>query len=200
MDMEILDEVGVRFYLEEAKMFTTAVWDIDKLIGQVFAGTIAVTITLLSALAKSVFEDQKFTVPLAYATLAPNVISLVAFYYLISQRRSLVEFGSYVHYIENRLGVTGFQSSLFKIRKRPTRKGESNDPIPYSFWALFLLSASCFGFIIINTSGGRRYLHFIILAAIAVLLAKFHKEWNEVISKDLPRSTRRWRSLDNSST
>ncbi len=87
----VSNEIAQKFYLEEAKMFTNAVWDIDKLIGQIFGATIAVAITLLSVLAKSIFEDQRYTLPLAYATLAPNVISLVAFYYLLSQRRSLVE-------------------------------------------------------------------------------------------------------------
>ncbi len=184
-----------KFYLEEAKMFTNAVWDIDKLIGQIFAATIAVAITLLSALAKSIFEDQRYTLPLAYATLAPNIVSLVAFYYLLSQRRSLVEFGSYVHYLETLLNVTGFQSSLSKIRKHPARRGESNDPIPYSFWAIFVLSASCFAFIVVSAPANHRYLHVLVLLPLATLFARFHWEWNRVISKDLPSATQRWMEL-----
>ena len=188
-------DTSQKFYLEEAKMFTNAVWYIDKLIGQIFAATIAVTVTLLSALAKSIFEDQRYTLPIAYATLAPNVISLVAFYYLLSQRRSLVEFGSYVHYLEVRLGVVGFQSSLSEIRNLRSRKGESNDPVPYSFWAIFLLSASCFGFILSGTANHRNYLHLLFLIPIALLFTAFHRAWNQVISKDLPLATSKWMAL-----
>lgn len=183
-----------KFYLEEFKVFTGAIFDIDKRVGQVFGFTIAASVSLFSWIAKFVIEDQTSPVPLAYVALVPNLIVLPAFFYLLAQRRDLIGFAAYLRLLERRLGVKGFQTGLGSeagsLRVSKLRGGESNDPIPYSFWAIFLISAALFAYGINQRSGGPH--HLLALTVPCVLLGLCHWKWKCLIPQVLPELTRKW--------
>lgn len=183
-----------KFFLEEFKIFTGAIFDIDKRVAQVFGFTIAAAVSLFSWAAKLVIEDSSSPMPLAYLALVPNLILIPAFFYLVAQRRDLIGFGAYLRLLERRLKVKGFQTGLGSgprsIRSSRLRGGEGNDPIPYTFWALFILSGLLFGYGILEREGGLS--HLLVLIVPSALLGVCHRRWQSLIPKLLPALTRQW--------
>jgi len=167
-------------------MFTANIFDIDRRIAQTFLATIAISGTLLSALAIEMFD--RTSIWIAYACLAPTLLTFVAFAYLTSQRREVVQFGAYVRVLERLIGVAGFQTSLDVMRSQ--KGGEGNDHIPYSFWAVFILSASLYMFGL--QASEAFWAHYLSLLLPASGLAFFHIGWYRVISRELVDLTRLW--------
>lgn len=188
-----------KFYMEEFKIFTSAIFDIDKRVAQVFGFTMAAAVSLSTWTAKIILEPEQ-SVPLAlvYASLMPNLLLLPAYFYLIAQRRDLIGFAAYVRLLETRLGVSGFQTGLHpgegSLRTNKNRGGESNDPIPYAFWALFLITALIFLYGI-QKSGGSLCQLTILLIPIG-LLSYCHWAWKRIIPDVLPELIEMWADFD----
>src|SRR6266511_2477461 len=140
-----------KYSLEEYKYIAEAILEIDKRILQVFAVATAVSISLLSAVASLILGKQQgqITVVLAYAALAPDILVVPAFYLMLSQRLDMIRLGSYRQiFFEERNEIEGWETQLEKFRK--LEKTEANDPIPYTYWTLFLASVALFVYGIIE--------------------------------------------------
>lgn len=192
-----------KFYMEEFKIFTSAIFDIDKRVAQVFGFTMAAAVSLSTWTAKIILEPvQSVQLPLVYASLMPNLLLLPAFFYLIAQRRDLCGFAAYVRLLETRLGVSGFQTGLHpgegSLRTNKNRGGESNDPIPYGFWALFLITAVIFLYGIQKSGGSLCQLTILLIPT--GLLLYCHWTWKHIILNILPPLIEMWAEWDKKRT
>jgi hypothetical protein len=134
---------------------------------------------------------------LAYASLIPNMFIFPSFFYLIAQRIDLVWFAAYVHLIESRLGVHGFQTGMHPhlcLRSNALREGESNDPVPYAFFAVIALSISLFYFALDKAKCEN--LHLVIGIFIEAVFFYLVQKWNNVISNNLLPMINAWKSWD----
>ncbi len=184
------------FHLEEFKMLGRLMADIDKRVPQVYGFTMAAFVSLFTWIARYTLEIEQPTLLLAYASLMPDMILLAAFYYLVAQRRDTASFAAYAWLLERRFGARGYQTGLGHGEGsiRALRGGESNDPIPYFFWTLFLISAGFFVHTLLRAS--ESLLHLLVLAIPAALLAYCHRQWQHIIPNVLPDLKRAWSEWD----
>lgn len=187
-----MDTDTVQFYLEELKILGRLMADIDKRVAQVYGFTMAAFVSLFTWIAKYVLGIEDPSLLVSYASLMPDLILLSAFYYLVAQRRDTASFAAYVWLLELRFGAGGYQTGLGHGEGsiRATRRGESNDPIPYFFWALFLISGAFFAHTLHRAAESLLHLAFLIVPA--GLLVYCHWEWQYIIPNVLPRLKRRW--------
>ncbi|MBW1835056.1 MAG: hypothetical protein JRG74_12150 [Deltaproteobacteria bacterium] len=193
------EKLSDKVYLEELKLFTSAMFELDKRIIQVFGFTMTLSVTLLTWIGKILFEHtEESSLILLYATLTPNLFILPSFYYLIKVRFDIVTFASYVHLLEKRLFAFGFQSGLNPkngIRSNKNRGGgESSDPIPFSFWAIFLCTSLTFSYELMNNN--HNYLNFLAPACLGATLAWAHINWLKVYSRSLSPMFNAWEEWD----
>jgi hypothetical protein len=178
--------------VEEYKYIGTAITEVEKHILQIFGGTIVVAVPLLSAVAGLVLgkEGTQVTIVLAYAALVPNILVIPSFYLLLSQRMNLIRLGSYRRvFLEEQNRIEGWETRLEKFRAR--EGSESNDPIPYTFWAVFLVSAALFFHGISKSSAS--LCHLSVLGVPIVFIAWCHHKWRGIVRKELPRYLALWR-------
>jgi hypothetical protein len=188
-----------KVYLEELKLFTSAMLDLDKRIVQVFGFTMALSVTLLTWVGKILFEsDNESSMLLLYATLIPNLFVLSSFYYLIKVRFAIVTFASYVHLLEQRLSTFGFQrgmNPIYGIRSNKFRGGgESSDPVPISFWAIYLCTSVTFYYEL--DSNCYSMLNLLAPACIGLFLLLAHLNWLKVYSRSLAPMFEAWEKWD----
>lgn len=182
------------YNLEEYKHISSAILEIDKRILQVFAVTIAVAVSLLSAVAGLVLGKQHgpVTVVLAYTALAPGVLVIAAFYLMLSQRLDMMRLGSYRRILfEERNQIEGWETQLEKFRK--LEKIEANDPIPYTYWAVLLASGILFTYGIVEAEGS--LYHSFMLVPLLLLLGRAHYRWMRVVPTELSRYFDLWRKV-----
>jgi hypothetical protein len=181
------------YQVEEYKYIGTAITEIEKHILQIFGGTIVVAVPLLSAVAGLALgkDGSQVTIMLAYAALAPNILVIPSFYLLLSQRMNLIRLGSYRQvFLEEQNGIEGWETRLEKFRAQEGT--ESNDPIPYTFWAVFLVSAALFFYGISKSNASLR--HLFVLTVPIIFIGWCHHRWRRVVPKELPRYLALWRS------
>ena len=182
------------YILEEYKHIADAILDIDRRILQVFAVSIAVGVSLLSAVAGLALGGQQdqITVVLAYAALAPDFLVIPAFYLTLSFRIEIMRLGSYRRvFFEERNEIEGWETRLAKFRKLETR--EANDSVPYTYWAVFLASAILFGYGVIQAQASLPHLFSLAIPFSLLLCANY--KWTCVVSKELPRHLSLWRKV-----
>lgn len=186
------------YILQEYKHISDAILDIDRRIVQVFTGSMTVGVALLSAVAGLAFGKQQdqITVPLAYAALAPDFVVIPAFYLIRFYRVDIMRLGSYRRiFVEERNEIEGWETRLEKFRTLDKR-GEANDPIPWSYWAVIVASAALFVYGII--AAHVCLAHAYILAVPVAFLLYAHRKWKRVIPKELPDHLRLWTEVRSS--
>jgi hypothetical protein len=152
------------YQVEEYKHIYTAIIEGEKQILQIFGGTIVVAVSLLSAVTGLILgrAGSQVTTMLAYAALAPNLLVIPSFYLLLSQRIALMRMGSYRRvFFEEQNEIRGWETRLGRFRN--LKNTESNDPISYSFWAVFCASAVLFGHGIFVSGTPSRHLFILVL-------------------------------------
>lgn len=130
--------------------------------------------------------------PIAYAAPMPDPILPSAFHYLLAQRRDTAGFAAHDWLLELRCGAGGCQTGPGhgEGSVRAIHRGESNDPAPDFFWALFPVSAGLFVHTLLRASGSLPHLAFLVLPAGRLLYR--HRQWRHVIAEVLPRLGRAW--------
>jgi len=177
------------FLLSEHKIFAGVIGDLDKLIAQLYGGTVAVTIAFFGPLVAYVFGGRPITPYMAYLFLLPTFLLVPSFTYLLSLRRDLVGVAAYVRALEDRLGVPGFQTGLEMLRRK--RGGESNDPIPHTFWGINAVYSALFIYVLYIANGP--WQNAFAIVPVATIMARLHVKWKHLISRELPPLVRAWR-------
>lgn len=184
-----------KFYLEEHKILSGVVFDLDKRVPQTFGVSMTAYISLLTWIAKIVLESDQATVIYAYGMLVPNLLLAAAFHYLVAQRRDLVGYAAYLALLEHRLGVCGIQTGMGfgpeSVRSEKKRRGESHDTIPLFFWALFSLSVVLFWHALEKVHSNSA-IHLYAILIFVVLFLAYTLQWARVMPEDYPAIKKRW--------
>ncbi len=184
-----------QYQLEDYKQIWNAIIDVDKRILQVFGSTIVIAVSLLSAVAGLVLgkgAGDGMSIVFAYLGLAPSLILIPSFNLMLSQRIDIMRLGAYRRvFYEEQYAREGWEVHLYKFRNLEQK--ESNDPIPWSFWAIFAASAALFSYGLIKTCASLWHLSFLVIPTI--FLGTTHYKWSRVISKILPKYVELWRKV-----
>lgn len=180
--------------LEEFKHISSAILEIDKRILQILTASTAVAVALLSAIAGLALGKEGVTVTVihAYAALAPNLLMIPSFHLMLSQRIDMMRLGSYRRvFFEEQDKLEGWETRLERFRA--LKKMESNDPVPYIVWTIFIASGALFIFGVFKS--GAMLCHLLGLILPAVLIVWPHYKWSHVVSVELPRQVKLWRKV-----
>lgn len=190
-----LSKVEENFLFEEAKIFTNAIFDVDRRISHVFVLSIAASVSLFSWITPTILNASENSQIIIYMALFPNLIAMPAFSYLIAQRHYLLELAAYVQSVERRLNVRGHQSAFGygkdSIRNAKDRQGEANDPIPQSFWAICAASCCLFTYGIISLNITRVQL--LVLVIPLGIMLMYHLNWKNMVHERLSSLDSIWR-------
>lgn len=185
--------------LEEFKHIGSAILEIDKRILQILTASTAVAAVLLSAIGGFLFGRGGRTVSVihAYAALAPNLLTVPAFYLILSQRIDMMRLGSYrLVFFEEKSKFEGWETRLQIFRKLEKEESkESNDPVPWIFWGVFWVSALLFFYAVFRSGVTCWHWHLWWLAVPAVFIGWAHYKWRHVVCEDLRRHVELWRKV-----
>jgi hypothetical protein len=135
-----------KFQIEEYKQVRDEIKAREQSINQLFVIGVVASISILSAVSTFFSKQPPITEPVyAYVFLSPLAVIIPILYVLISHRRDLHRSGTYLHvfYEEPGLGPM-WETRLAKFRDR--QKGESLDAIPWTFWAITVVTVAGFVF------------------------------------------------------
>jgi hypothetical protein len=182
------------YEIEEYRHLAAVIVEVEKLMLQIFVGTFAFAVPLLSALTGWLLQRSAGAISIlgCYAMLAPNLLVLPSFYLLLSQRTTLIRLGSYRRvFFEERNEIKGWETRLETFRKMV--RTESNDPIAYTFWVVSLLSAVLFVYAIYKSCESP--FNLLILFAPFTFLVWCHNKWICVVRREFPKYLEHWRAV-----
>jgi hypothetical protein len=132
-----------KFRIEEYKQIRDEIRAREQTIGQLFTVTVTASAAILSAVAAFVFRSDANALAMsspayAYAFLGPHALIVPILFSLASHRRDIHRSGTYLHvfYEEAKAGP---QWETLLAKYRSLRGGESLNPLPLTFWALWIL-------------------------------------------------------------
>lgn len=139
-----------KFRIEEYKQIRDEIKAREQTIGQLFTVTVTASAAILSAVAAFIFRSDANALAMsspayAYAFLGPHALIVPVLFLLASHRRDIHRSGTYLHvfYEEAKAGPQ-WETLLTKYRSQ--RGGESLNPLPLTFWALWSLCTVGFVF------------------------------------------------------
>jgi len=132
------------FQLEEYKQIRDDITDLERAMTQLFAVAVATSVTILSAVGAFFFKIEpevleKLSAAYAYPFLGPEAILIPILFLLVSHRRDIHRFGTYllVFYEEHDFGPM-WEIKVTRFREK--KKGESLDVLPVTFWGIYVIS------------------------------------------------------------
>jgi len=138
-----VSESTEKFRIEEYKQIRDEIKAREQTIGQLFTVTVTASAAILSAVAAFIFRSDANALAMlspayAYAFLGPHALIVPVLFLLASHRRDIHRSGTYLHVFYEETGA-GPQWETLLAKYRSQRSGESLNPLPLTFWALWLL-------------------------------------------------------------
>jgi hypothetical protein len=169
-----------------------------SLIVQVFVASVIASVALFGYGFQTLARKEDSVSGLApFLVLAPLAITIPCAYFIASLRREIFKWGTYIQtFLEDGRNLR-YETELARYREK-YKETESLSPIALTYWGLFLIFASSFGWGL-HTSSSSLWWLFVLVLPVCLLL-HWNCRYNAIPTKDRGKMEERWRTIKNQPT
>lgn len=192
-----LSELQRSLIVEEFKQLHEHLRTHEKEMGSLTIVMVTGSAALLSAIAALYFRvksssEMEIGPAFSYLFLVPTLLVIPVMALIRGHRESLYKMGLYIKvFIEKDVGGAAWHVRLEKYQS--TRRGESQDGVPYFAWAVSVVAYALFAVTLSQIDGIQGYHYAVPLAPLILLLATAHADHRKI--KNIQYIEDEWRRV-----